>query len=216
MRRTHGFAAAAVIAAFRVLSGSNADAQERPAVTEGPGPSGAPAPARSTVVQITGDARASILARFDYLGSGPKGGYYSVTRVCGAPCGVGVPDDGSTYRVLGPGLTPSAAFTLPSGAPRVDVDVRRGSWGRHAAGLVLTVIGGAYTSTGAGFVIARDAGAPAPLMPIGTVFLAVGATALAVGLPLWLTGRTHIDVRPGGKSESAWSQVTLAPNGLFF
>jgi hypothetical protein len=216
MRLTHGFAAAAALAASPVVLSSNAAAQERPALTDGPGPPGVPGPSRGTVVQITGGARTTVLARFDYLGSGPKGGYYSVTRVCGAPCGVSVPDDGSTYRLLGPGLTPSAAFTLPSGAPHVDVDVRRGAWARYASGLVLTIIGGAYTSTGAGFVLARDAGGPPPLMPVGTVFLAVGATALAVGLPLWLTGRTHIDVRARDTRPGAWSQVSLAPNGLSF
>jgi hypothetical protein len=184
----------------------DADAQERPATVEPPRLSDA-APNSSVVVQVTSDTPETTLARFDYLGSGPRGGFYEVSRICTAPCSATVPDTGQ-YRVVGPRMTPSSAFTLPCSRDPVDVGVHAGSWRQYAAGLTFSILGAAYAPTGAVFLAtSEDPRVRSSFLPLGATFLSVGVAALAVGLPLWLGNRTRVDVQRA---------IALGPSGLVF
>ncbi len=164
-------------------------------------------------VHVTSDTPRVVLARFDFLGAGPRGGYYEVSRVCRAPCDATVPLDDQSYRVLGPHIAPSPLFSIPPEGGDVDVSVRAGSARGYAAGIVLTTLGAAYTPTGGGLLVAgettRSATTTRALVPLGTIFLATGIVALAVGLPLWLGNRTHVDVR-------SRALAALGPGGMTF
>jgi hypothetical protein len=184
------------------------------------GPTGAQ-PAGQSLPQGTGEARVHVtsdtphvvLARFDFLGAGPRQGFYSVSRVCTAPCVASVPLGDWSFRAVGPRIAPSPTFFIPEGATDVDVSVRAGSWRSYVAGVVLTTLGAAYTPTGGGLLVAREATLSSSetrsLAPIGAVFLGAGVVGLAVGLPLWIGNRTHVDVR----SRAA---VAVGPGGLTF
>ena len=78
---------------------------------------------------------------------------------------------------------------------------------------MLTVLGAAYAPTGGGLLVAREATLESSqtraLVPVGTAFLATGLVALAVGLPLWLSNRTHVDVR-------SRAIASLGPGGVAF
>ena len=101
----------------------SAAAEERPAPPDTPGHPGAP----SVNVEVTSTASNEVLARFDH-----PSGRGDAERVCGLPCKGSLPDDGSTYRVVGIGLTPSPPFSLPEGATDVSIHTRPGRWRRFA------------------------------------------------------------------------------------
>jgi hypothetical protein len=211
MRRAQDRWGFTVILSCLVSGGRAAYAQERPADLDKAGQSGAPRQ-ESLRVRLTSEPRQTVLARFDDLGSGPGPGFFSVARVCSLPCDRDLPLDGATYRVVGPGLTPSSPLVLPRGLESVDIDVRAGSWRKYVIGGTFTLIGSVYAVVGGGLLLGHE-GDPAAhaLVPVGATFLSIGVTALAVGIPLWLSGRTHVDVRT-----TTSSGVGFTASGLRF
>jgi hypothetical protein len=128
-----------------------------------------------------------------------------------------VPDDGSTYRVVGIGFTPSPPFSLPSGATDVTVHARPGRWRRFATGLTLTIMGGSYAPLGGVFAamgVAED-GKPESkaILPVGVGFLVGGVALLGIGLPLLLSNRTELEI---DSHRTAGGGVHLVPGGLVF
>jgi hypothetical protein len=181
---------AAAISSSMGISSRDARAQDRLAET---GATGHTALSPQVPISLESDRPGTRLVRFEFLGSGPRLGFYQVDPVCTAPCTAAVLA-GDTYRIIGPGITPSPTFQLSAGR-ETDLHVRTGSWGAHAAGMVFSILGATYVPVGAGMLVGQDAFGDSrsrALVPIGGTFLAVGLVALAVGLPLWLGSETRV------------------------
>jgi hypothetical protein len=176
------------------LSPGVARADDRPAATDENGQSVLARPLKLT---LESDRPGTRLAKFDFLGSGARHGFYDVEAICTAPCTANVLP-ASSYRVVAPGMTPSSVFQLQPNHD-VDVRVRGGSWARNVAGTLLSVLGAVYVPVGAGLIGGQEAfgdSRSGALVPVGATFVGIGIVALAVGLPLWLGSRTHVTIQP--------------------
>jgi hypothetical protein len=219
MRQTRKLGQIAVVLTACFGAAQEARAQDGPAPTGSPGPSGPPSvPAAGNVVlHVTSDRPGAVLAQFDFLGSGPRYGYYDVTRICTAPCDAHVSSGDMSYRIVGPRMTPSPSFSVAPETGELDVHVHVGSWGAYAAGLALAATGAAYTACGGGFLIAREATLSSStterLVPLGAVFLSAGVVGLAVGVPLLVMNRTRLDLRSRALGQGT---VRFGPAGLTF
>jgi len=207
---------AALFALFGAFSSllPSARADDGPVAPGGNGqttPATPPTPSPSHVA-VESDRPGTRLVAFDFLGSGLRGGYYQVAPICTAPCAADLVPSG-TFRIIGPGLTPSALFQIPP-SPEVDLRVHTGSWGASATGMVLTILGAAYVPVGGGLLAGQaafgDERSPA-LVPLGGAFLGLGVLALAVGLPLWLGNRTVVTLSEGGEAKMARAAAADAP-----
>ncbi len=124
---------------------------------------------------------------------------YSATQQwepsCVAPCRVKL-DPNSTYRATGDGVAASSTFTLPSGKGAVSLHVHTRSAFLHDAGIGLTTFGAIFTVVGgvsslyAKNITSTDA--EATVRGFGLTILITGAVFLAVGLPLWLGGKSVV------------------------
>jgi hypothetical protein len=113
-------------------------------------------------------------------------------------------DPAGLYRVGGSGLRGSEPFHLPRPAGEVLIDAQAGSVVKHWVGLgimiggfaavgggALTLAEGSSTSTDAfGTTTASDA-----FKVLGVTYIIVGVVLLAVGMPLFFTSNTSVDVR---------------------
>jgi len=123
--------------------------------------------------------------------------------VCTVPCGVPV-DPAGLYRVGGGSLRASEPFHVPRPSGEVLVDAQVGSAVKHWVGLGIMIGGlasvgggalylaqGSSTSTDAfGTTTTSDA-----FKAVGITYLVIGIVLLAVGMPLFFTSNTSVDVR---------------------
>ena len=151
--------------------------------------------------------------------------------LCTTPCNQVVPSGGS-YRIAGPGIVPSAPFTLSPGS--AELRVKTGSLGAHIGGLFLTVIGASSVLTGGILVgIGRtfgpgtpfyDPGESAAFRGAGGAVLGVGLGSLVAGIALLATSGTKVQVvNNAGGSQNAVSlrlpsgrPLALSAQGLHF
>jgi hypothetical protein len=153
------------------------------------------------------------------------------TTVCRAPCSMMV-DPYGRYRVAGPGLLPSASFSLSS--PANTVDARMNSHARRNAGRVLSLfVGMPITLVGVvilGFGAAASSefsqvptGAcpqcsnPAStILPIGGVFFGIGLASIVTGAVLWGTAGTRVVVNGVEGAAPRSTRIAFAMDGLHF
>ncbi len=123
-------------------------------------------------------------------------------RICRAPCDQPV-DSNGTYSIRGNGIVPSAPFSLPRGAVRVNAQV--GHVGPRIGGLMLTALGGGTLVGGAtllgisalfsSFSTDSSLGNTTKSYNIaGGVMLGIGAAALAGGIVLLVKTRTRVQI----------------------
>jgi hypothetical protein len=118
--------------------------------------------------------------------------------LCVAPCGRPA-DPNALYRIGGGSIKPSPTFKMPRPAGEVRIDAETGSIVKFWVGVGLA-IGGAAAAAGGGALYLSSQGSTNALdrdtfRVEGIVYLVTGVVLLAVGLPLWLTNNTTIDVR---------------------
>jgi hypothetical protein len=168
---------------------------------------------RPAIPVVTGsDYPRTRLVRVEFLGSGPRHGFYGVESICLVPCRAEL-TPGVSYRFVAPGMTPSPLFAL-SDAPEEGLEVRGGSWARYVTGVVLTVLGTVYIPVGTGLVVGQEAvgtDKSRALLPLGGTLLGIGVVSLAIGIPLWLGNRTTIT-----RGSASGSGIALTPLGLTF
>jgi hypothetical protein len=151
----------------------------------------------------------------DFAARGPRRPtfYWDVGR-CAAPCDITVSAIDGPYQAVGFLLVPSDAFGLSPQAKRIDIHIHAGYALPHLAGILLTIAGGTCTAIGAGAglleVSAPTAAGDGRLRTAG-VFLAVGIPLLALGLPLWLTQRTRVDIVEHPLSDERTKTSLLLP-----
>jgi hypothetical protein len=123
-------------------------------------------------------------------------------RICRAPCDQPV-DSNGTYSIRGNGIVPSAPFSLPRGAVRVNAQV--GHVGPRIGGLMLTALGGGTLVGGTTLLgisalfssLSTDSslGNTTKSYNIaGGVMLGIGAAALAGGIVLLVKSRTRVQI----------------------
>lgn len=123
-------------------------------------------------------------------------------RICRAPCDQPV-DSSGTYSIRGNGIVPSAPFSLPRGAVRINAQV--GHVGPRIGGLMLTALGGGTLIGGATLLgisalfssLSTDsslANTSKSYNIAGGVMIGVGAAALAGGIVLLVKSRTRVQI----------------------
>ena len=132
-----------------------------------------------------------------YDGDGNEFVGASYARVCLAPCNLRL-DPARQYQIAGEGVAASNVFDVTSPTGRVDIDVKAGSAGRLALGQALTYGGAGLLLAGPISIAANGAFMPPALgsdmtvLWIGVGMTIVGAVALAIGIPLWVTSATKL------------------------
>ncbi len=146
-------------------------------------------------------------------------------RICRAPCDQPV-DSNGTYSIRGNGIVPSAPFSLPRGAVRVNAQV--GHVGPRIGGLMLTALGGGTLVGGATLLgisalfssLSTDSslsGTTRSYNIAGGVMLGIGAAALAGGIVLLVKSRTRVQIN--GETVARLPSrrpLYLSANGLRF
>ena len=135
--------------------------------------------------------------------------------VCRVPCDAPI-DPRGTFRIGGLDVTPSSAFTMPSKTTAVAIDVHAGSSTQRTAGVVTGSLGLGAMLLGTGFLVAgsnmepptsgplagpffaesnaEQASRAAGLRTAGWTTLAVGVVSLVVGIALYASSGTTVDV----------------------
>lgn len=146
-------------------------------------------------------------------------------RICRAPCDQPV-DSNGTYSIRGNGIVPSAPFSLPRGAVRVNAQV--GHVGPRIGGLMLTALGGGTLVGGATLLgisalfssLSTDSslsGTTRSYNIAGGVMLGIGAAALAGGIVLLVKSRTRVQINGETVARLPSSRpLYLSANGLRF
>jgi len=213
---------------------SVASAQEVPIVEAVSGQTvAAPTPNKDMVrVYVTSDRKGAVFGRTAAFGPGtrklrwprrPEDEPNYSGGVCTAPCSATVAISRGPYSVVGHDVAPAERFALHLAPSGLDVDVHAGSWGGYVVGLAFSTIGlvfaglggaelGVWGATGAPPMSSQSVGSFFLLQ--GSIFLGVGLPLAAIGLPLWLSNRTQVDI---SEHRTAGSKgVELLPNGFAF
>jgi hypothetical protein len=194
-----------------------------PTPTYGAVPYGAPGDGGPTVgVHLGGSSSGLVLERADPSGS------RRFAPICNAPCDIRVSSYGE-YRITGRGLRPSHTFGLTTDS---SIDANLGSSGAMWTGVGLTIGGSVLVLTGlmvmavgsavqtttydayGGSTTTSDGG----LTGVGTGFLVVGAVATGIGLYLWLSNGSSVDVNGARVASTKKSRplIELTPRGFVF
>jgi hypothetical protein len=143
-------------------------------------------PTLDALVHIAIDRESAWLEARSKLDGGPW------QRLCPAPCDRTLRVDGSEFRVVAPGMTPSNTFAIGPGHGTARFQVNPGSATTRtlgiaglAGGLPVAFAGMAFLGVG---TLEDDSG----LKTAGAITLAVGAAAVVVALPLLLLGSTSV------------------------
>jgi hypothetical protein len=125
---------------------------------------------------------------------------------------------------VGHDLTPSRAFNVRFAPSGLDVRVRAGSWGGYVAGVALTAIGASFIAIGSTELLVWEAlgeppvvnrTSPGNLLPGGIVGLGLGVVFAAIGIPLFVTNQTRLDISEH-RSAMSPNRLELTPNGVVF
>jgi hypothetical protein len=124
---------------------------------------------------------------------------YSSTQqwepACVAPCKLKVDAD-SAYRVSGEGIATSRTFTLPALNDPLKLHVHGRSAFLYGAGQGLTTVGTVFVLFGGISTLysksITSTDAEESLRSVGVAVLITGAVFVAVGLPLWLSGKSTV------------------------
>ncbi len=104
------------------------------------------------------------------------------TAVCRAPCDVSV-DSSKLYQIDGEDMRVSNTFRIPNEERRFNVRVDRGGTGSFTAGIVLTVLGGAFLAGSVAFLGASLAAKDFSGLFLGPASIGCAAVSLATGIP---------------------------------
>ena len=121
--------------------------------------------------------------------------------VCVAPCNVKV-DPNAIFRVGGVGVAPSRDFVLPAQRKELRLQVSAGSGPAYDLGLGLTTTGALFAGIGviplvyAGSL--TNTSAEETVRGLGVGILGAGVLMLAIGVPLWLLGKSTVFACPDG------------------
>lgn len=121
--------------------------------------------------------------------------------VCVAPCNVKV-DPNAIFRVGGVGVAPSREFVLPAQRKDLRLQVSAGSGPAYNIGLGLTTTGALFAAIGvvplvyAGSI--TNTSAEDTVRGLGAGILGAGVLMLAVGVPMWLLGKSTVFGCPDG------------------
>jgi len=156
-----------------------------------------------------------------YRGWRRRGVFETFEPVCQAPCEADV-DAWGAYRIGGPGIRRSSAFTLPRGeGGRVGLDVTAGSssataWGAAGIGLGLTAV----IACG---IIALVGGTERPsdggVETAGLITMGVGAGLFGLGLAVVIGNETDVKTDRGlvlAKEPRSKPAVQWIGNGVAF
>lgn len=126
----------------------------------------------------------------------------SVKNVCAAPCDTLVPQSSDSFYIGGVDVTPSIAFSLADYRPGVTLKVKAGNsaartWGSVMliSGISLSVAGGLTTALGVALP-SYDIAGPNMMLTMGLVSLGIGVVLAAIGIPVFRSGATNVDVEP--------------------
>jgi hypothetical protein len=150
------------------------------------------------------------------------GDYVYADALCKAPCSAIVPIGGGPYQIEGVAQVPSARLELFPSNRGLDVRAHFGSGPAYVVGAVLTILGATYTMLGTGLLTTWAAMGEPPVvnhtpgvfLPVGVTFALVGLHMLGVGLPLFLTQGTNVEVvewsEPKQASHAHWTAQGFA------
>ncbi len=172
----------------------------------------APAPSRADPppipsVRLEADGRPVVLQHVVGDDDGDEPGQ----EVCAAPCDVALPP--GTYRVAGPGVTPSRDLAL-AGPDALRLVVKPGSLGRRRAGVTLAYASVPLILVGVVLVITGSSTSD-PMTIAGGAVGGVGVLLAVPALILAATSRTAVGVERAPTLSLA-PGVTLDPTGLHF
>ena len=135
------------------------------------------------------------------------------------------------YRVSGDGVVDSGTFHLPPGASTATVAADAGNHTAKVAGVILTVVGAIFVSTGIATMTGNNSSStsgtansskasPADDRAVGEALIVLGLIPAAIGLPLWIINNST-DVRVSNTSgvvpaASLGRGLWLSPTGISF
>jgi hypothetical protein len=134
--------------------------------------------------------------------------------VCRAPCSARVSIIDNPYRLAAVFQAPSGRLDLFPSSRGLDIRVHFGSLPGYIFGTVFTALGAVFTAAGAASLATWAAlgepsstanNTPGALRPVGTAFVLIGLPSLAIGLPLFLTQRTTVEVVERSETKEARS-----------
>jgi hypothetical protein len=223
--------------AVTAVQGGDLAAQDRPEFAEAPGQSlAAAADAPEVEVHITSNKPGTFFGTADALEGRPMlthpdlvweaEGYAYPNAICRAPCSARVPIGDNPYRLATKFEVASRRFDLFPSTRGLDIPCalwlpcwllprRR----LHARGATFTLTGATMLATWAalGEPTAAANNAQGTLRPVGTAVILIGLPSLAIGLPLFLTQRTKVDVvERSGAKEAGRPLVRWSGQGFSF